>query len=216
MSIPERRFLLMIKKMIAQQFRRPSGFLGYFAARFMKNNNRDTIMHMCDLIDPQDDDAVLEIGCGAGYAIRLITGRNALCTVDAIDFSPLMVREAIKNNRTGVPSRRVNVICGDFGSHDFIGKTYTKIAAVNVIYFWNDPAEMFTKVNRLLKSGGSAYFYMSSPERLNAVPFAVDAVFHKRSIGEVKEMFVQAGFSGVRYETVNRQGSDGYFIIAEK
>ncbi len=209
----------MIKKMIAQQFRRPSGLLGYFAARFMKKNNQDTIAHMCDLLNIQDNDVILEIGCGAGYAIRLITEKNTFCTVDAIDFSPLMVSEAIKNNRTGVSNRRVNIICGDFGSHDFIGKTYTKIAAVNVIYFWNDPAEMFAKVKRVLKTGGSAYFYMSSPERLNAVPFAVDTVFHKRRIGEIKEMLVHAAydsFSEVRYETVNRQGSDGYFIVAEK
>jgi len=87
----------MLNRLKAQQFRRPAGLLGLYAANFMKKNNQDYIAHVCDLLDLKDDDSILEIGCGPGYALKLIAEKNSRCDIDAIDFSPMMLKMARKN-----------------------------------------------------------------------------------------------------------------------
>lgn len=206
----------MFENLLARQFRRPSGLLGLYAANFMKRNNLDYISHVCDLLHLQDNDTILEIGCGAGYAIRLIAEKNSLCTIDAIDFSPMMLKKAKKISRKYIDNNRIRLFKGDFGEYNFPGSTYSKIFALNVVYFWNDLFSKFSKIYNLLKPNGRLILFMSSPERLREILFAVDSVFNKYTISQVETDLLQAGFSNVTYEKVLKKGFDTYYIFAEK
>lgn len=205
----------MLKKLIAEQFRKPSGLLGHYAANFMKKNNQSQIIHVCDLVNPQDNDTILEIGCGAGYAIQLIAKKNTLCTIDAIDFSAMMIQMAKNKNSKNIAAKRVRLFKGDFSDHDF-KNTYSKIFAINVVYFWNDLVFEFTKIHSLLKQDGRLILYMSSPERLRKIPFAVDEIFNKYSMEQVENDLLQAGFVNVIFEKVQRAGFDIFYICALK
>jgi cyclopropane fatty-acyl-phospholipid synthase-like methyltransferase len=206
----------MIRKLIAQQFRRPSGLLGHYAANFMKKNNQDYYAHVCDRLNLQNSDTVLEIGCGAGYAIRLITEKNTRCTVDALDFSPMMLKKAEKNNLKQASAGRVHFFKGDFGDYDFGDIVYSKIFAINVIYFWNDLSSKFSKIYSLLKTGGRLILFMSSPERLQKVPFAVDGVFNKYTVTQVENDLSSAGFMKLNHERVVKNESDTFYVCADK
>jgi SAM-dependent methyltransferase len=206
----------VFKKIISNQFRKPAGLLGHYAAHFMKKNNHESLVNVCNLLDPQNDDHLLEIGCGAGYAIQLITEKNNSCRVDAIDFSPMMQKKAQKHNRQCIDANRVRIYHGDFINHDFSGSAYSKIFAVNVIYFWNDLSVCFSKILGLLKPGGRFIFLMSSPERLNHVPFADNSVFNKYTINNVESALLQSGFARVTYETKSKNGLDVFYVCAEK
>jgi cyclopropane fatty-acyl-phospholipid synthase-like methyltransferase len=206
----------MFKNILARQFRRPSGLLGLFAANFMKKNNQDYFARVCDLLNLQDSDKILEIGCGAGYAIRLIAEKNSTCTVDALDFSTMMLKKAKRINRDAINAGRVRLFKGDFGEYDFSGNAYSKIVAINVIYFWNDLLLKFSKIYCLLKPGGRFILFMSSPERLAQVPFAVDEVFTKYTLQQVETDLHRAGFPNVTHEKVLKKGFETYYICAEK
>lgn len=206
----------MLKRLIAQQFRRPSGLLGHYAANFMKKNNQDYYARVCDLLNLKDSDAVLEIGCGAGYAIKLITEKHTQCKVDALDYSPMMLKKAEKNNREQTSAGRVHFFLGDFGNYDFNDTAYSKIFAINVIYFWNDLSPKFSKIYRLLKTGGRLILFMSSPERLQKVPFAVDGVFNKYTVAQVETGLLLAGFINVNHERVVKNKTDTFYICADK
>lgn len=207
---------IMLKKLFARQFRRPSGPLGHFAARFMEKNNQDYFAHACDLLDVQNDDAILEIGCGAGYAIEMILKKNGRCSVDAIDFSPFMLKKAAKRNQSEVGEGRIRFFKGDFGDFDFGKSVYSKIFAINVIYFWNDLDAQFSKIFTLLKKEGRVVLFMSSPERLKNISFAVDEVFNKHTIDQVETALSKAGFKKVDHQTVVKMGFDTFYVIAEK
>lgn len=205
----------MFKKLIADQFRRPSGLLGYYALNFMKKNNMEYIEKVCDLLKVEDYDKILEIGCGAGYAIQMIAGKNGLCKIDAVDFSPMMIRKAKRNNRQHLRAGRARFFKGDFGDYDFSDNTYSKIFAINVIYFWKELLPGFSKIHSLLKPHGMLILYMSGPERIDKIPFAVEDVFKRYSISNVENTLLKAGFSNVSYEKVIKNGLDTFFISAE-
>lgn len=206
----------MFKTLIARQFRRPAGFLGIYAANFMKKNNQDYITHTVELLEIQDNDAILEIGCGAGYAIQTIIGKNNRCAIDAIDFSAMMLKKAKQNTRRFIESNRIRFIKGDFCDHKFNGAAYSKIFAINVVYFWKDLNPVFLKINSLLKTGGRLVLFMSSPERLLATPFGRDAVFNKYTLDQVEAHLSHAGFSGITHEKLLRAGFETYYIGAGK
>jgi SAM-dependent methyltransferase len=205
----------MFKKLIAKQFRKPSGLLGHYAANFMKKNNQNRIVYVCDLVNPQDNDSILEIGCGAGYAIQLLSDKNSLCTIDAIDFSAMMIQKAKKINLKQINTNRVRLFRGNFSDYIF-KNAYSKVFAINVIYFWKDLVSEFSKVYSILKEGGQLILYMSGPEHLRKIPFAVDEVFNKHTIGQVENDLSQAGFKNITYEKVQKEGFDSFYICALK
>jgi len=206
---------MLFSKLIARQFRRPSGLLGLYAANFMKKNNQDYYLQAIELLTIRDNDAVLEIGCGAGDAIRQIAEHHSRCRIDAIDFSPLMLKKAARNNREWLRKGRMHLMCGDFTTYDFRASRYTKILAINVIYFCDDPGAMFARCRQLLDPGGRIVLFMSSPERLRSIPFANDDVFHKYTLEFVKDRLAAAGFSAVGHTLVKKQEMETYYIFAE-
>jgi SAM-dependent methyltransferase len=206
----------MFNKMIASQFRKPSGILGHYTAFFMKKRNRDYYGKVIDLLGIQDNDSILEVGCGAGLAIQLIVSQNPECQIDGLDFSPLMVRKAERNNRHGIRQGRVKIISGDISDYSFKEGNYTKIFAINVIYFWPDLETILMRLNRLLATKGRLVLFMSSPERLRKLPLAHDDVFIKYTLDDVRNHLRRAGFSRFNHQVVSKSGLDTYYIRADK
>jgi hypothetical protein len=57
---------------------------------------------------------------------------------------------------------------------------------------------------------------MSNPERLRKMPFAIDDVFNKHSIGQVENDLLKADFENVTYEKIQKAGFDTFYICAQK
>jgi ubiquinone/menaquinone biosynthesis C-methylase UbiE len=206
----------MFKKLIADQFRKPRGILGHYSASFMKRSNSHYYGEAIDLLGIRDDDRILEVGCGAGLAIKLMTGQNPVCRIDGLDFSPFMVKKAERNNRDGIRQGRVRIISGDVTEYPVRNESYTKILAVNVIYFWPDLQGILGRLYGMLSPRGRLVLFMSSPERLQKMPLAHDDVFIKYALEEVRSRLLHAGFSRVDHRTVSKQGMNAYYIRADK
>jgi cyclopropane fatty-acyl-phospholipid synthase-like methyltransferase len=202
--------------LIARQFRKPSGILGHYAAGFMKKNNQDYYRRVVELLEISDSDRILEVGCGAGFVVRMIAEQNTACRVDALDFSRLMLKKAGQTNRPWIRQGRIRLLSGDFGNYDFGRDRYTKIFAVNVLYFWENLGTMLAKLYALLEPKGRLVLFMSSPERLRKIPFAADGVFNKYSLEHVTKELLSSGFTTVRHETVLKKGMETFYIIADK
>ena len=203
-------------KVIAPHFRRPSGLLGQVAARRMRKNNQSQYHHVVQLLQVQDKDEILEIGCGEGFAIRLIIEQNLLCKVDGIDFSRFMLKKAGRTNRAPIQEKRVRLFPGDIKDYDFGKNTYSKIFAINVVYFWTDLNDIFGKIHELLKPRGKLVLFMASPQRLDQVPHALPGIFNKYSLDQVQSALQQSGFSEMTCETVVKNGTDTYFLSATR
>ena len=111
---------------------------------------------------------------------------------------------------------RIRFIEGNFSNYGSFDKAYTKIFAINVLYFWDDLLPEFSKIFTLLKLGGSLILFISSPERLQARPITSDSAFNKHTINKVESDLLAVGFLHVAHETVLKGGFETYYVRAEK
>jgi SAM-dependent methyltransferase len=204
------------REIVSDQFRRPAGLLGHAAARFMRKRNRNYYSLVVQKLEIRDKDHVLEIGFGEGLAIREIAERNSCCRIDGIDFSKVMFRKAERATEALMKTGRLKLTFGNFMDFDFSGSTYSKIFAINVVYFWPSLNEPFAKIYSLLKTGGRLVILLSSPERLEKMPFAADGVFSRHTLEQVYSALRRAGFQEFSCDTTVKRGFELYCVRADK
>jgi cyclopropane fatty-acyl-phospholipid synthase-like methyltransferase len=188
----------MLREFIASQFKKPTGLVGIFTSNLMVKNNQKNYHRLIKDLNLQPRDKVLEIGYGPGLGIQMVAELCPTCTIQGIDFSPLMYKRASKYNKGYMDEGRVQLQYGDFLKVPVGKSAYDKIFCLNVVYFWNELKEPFEKVLSLLKEAGSFHIYMADKITLMEKK-APDSVFNKYSIEQVVEALKAAGFTAVAY-----------------
>lgn len=194
---------------IAKQFRRPSGFLGKLASKFMQKGNLKAYEKLFKFLTIQDNQKIFEIGYGHGLGIENILSKHN-CFVSGIDFSKLMYKQASKRNQQYIAQNKAKLHFGDFLEFEMEEKLYDKVFCINVVYFWNDLLLPFTKIRKSLKKDGTFCFYMAHKDELGKIKFATDGIFNKRTIEEVTDKLKEAGFSSIEHEYYK-----GYFVTCK-
>ena len=93
--------------------------------------------------------SVLEVGCGTGHWLSLLTPRIA--QVIGLDRS----REMLKQARTAVP--RTPLIQGDAACLPLRAASVDRIICVNALHHFSDPALFFAEARRVLRPGGALF-----------------------------------------------------------
>jgi ubiquinone/menaquinone biosynthesis C-methylase UbiE len=187
----------MIKRFIAQQFRKPGGFFGSIVGKLMAKGNLPAINETIKRLKIVDTDTILEIGYGPGLGLAQILSGNTHCTMKGIDFSELMYKTASKKNRAFIQNKRLELLKGDFLSCELPQNSFSKIFGVNVIYFWADLSAAANKIKHILKPSGKAVLYMAHKDDLVKIGFTKTDVFFKYDIETVLTAFRNAGFSTI-------------------
>lgn len=195
---------------IAKQLRQPTGFLGKILSKFLKKMNGDIYVRMVEEVNAQDGDKIYEIGYGHGSGVHQLAA-NANCTVHGIDFSEVMYNDAVKLNHEFIEEERVELTFGDFLDSDLPSDFYNKLFCVNVIYFWYDLVEPFSKVRKALKSNGTFYIYMDSLEEIKNSRFTNAKNFNLYDVTFVKNELEKVGFTVSHYDFAR-----GHIITAVK
>jgi SAM-dependent methyltransferase len=209
-----------IPDLLANQFRRPSGLLGLYAARFMIKNNADRIAWTFDMCNIRETDVVLEIGFGPGIGIAMAAARAKQGKIFGLDFSKDMVKKASRRNKALIAAGSVELKFGSLNPAPFPDIFFDKIFAVNVVYFWPRPELELGEIARMLKPGGRAVLYFSDRLFMDTVPYTNTGVFKKYTAEEFLPVISRCPFSSVRYESKvhMRMGKEflGHCFIAEK
>jgi SAM-dependent methyltransferase len=191
----------LLANLLAPQFRRPSGILGMYAARFMTGRNIPRTEWAIDKCDIRTGHVVLEIGFGPGYGLAMAAARAADGTVYGLDFSPAMVRMASRRNRDSVAAGKVRIVNGDLSPAPFAADFFDRIVAVNVAYFWPKPERELSEIKRILKPDGKAAFYLSDKASMGASAFTNTGVFTKYTAEEFRLVLSACGFGAIESET---------------
>ncbi len=205
-----------MRNKVAEQFRKPHGFLGNIIGLIMKIGNLPDNIKLIARFDICDTDKVLEIGFGNGDAIKLIAKKNSLCKISGIDFSELMCARAGRMNRALIRSGRLSLIYGDFLHHDFKDSRFTKIYCINVIYFWDDLKQAISKVIDLLEPGSLFGIFMVSAGDLQQHQNTKSDVFNKYTVDHVRSIMESAGFKDIRIFEESGNNRKAYCIYAGK
>jgi tRNA G46 methylase TrmB len=86
----------MINKLISNQFKKPSGFLGKVIASLMAKGNQHAYSNILSLLNVSQTDVILEIGFGPGFGIKELLRKHPSCKIVGVDFSELMYAKVLK------------------------------------------------------------------------------------------------------------------------
>ena len=170
---------------IAHQFSMPEGVCGHVTGALMGLINHLPNRHAVKLLDIQDQDDVLEMGFGPGWALKKIAKLARGGMVTGVDWSPTMFRQAQARNRAAIENGRLKLIHGTFEPLPLESASVDKILAVNVIYFWSSDGSALAEAHRVLRPGGMMSIYATDCTAMKRLQF----------IGpETQQIFDRKGF----------------------
>lgn len=138
---------------LVQQCREPEGLSGIMMIRIM--NIMDTGLNKWALRKiNRTDGRILDIGCGGGKTVYMLSKMNPDSEVFGIDYSEAAVKTTIDKNKQKVRRGIVNVRQANVSSMPFPDCYFDYITAIRTHYFWHDLEQDMQEVFRVLSRGG--------------------------------------------------------------
>ncbi len=202
-----------IKKFIAAQLRKPSGFFGRLVTvRLLNLVNVPMNKMTLEILQLQPDDHVLEIGFGGGDLIakmaRIVTSGH----ITGIDFSIDALEVCRKRFDTLIRDGKTELRLAHVEDIPFDADTFTKVCSVNTIYFWPNPHTALDQIHRVLKKGGLLLICFRSRAVMEKQEFTQHG-FTLYEPEEIKSLLSTAGFRNVRL--VFNQHRFGECVVAQ-
>jgi len=145
----------MIQDRIRREFNRwaDSG-----QGRGIEKHHWETTRQLIDLMNIDEYDNVVDLGCGVGSATRVLAQKASRGFVLGVDLSDRMIvqaRKAYRNphNALFLVADAAGIPCPD--------QMFDALLSVESIYFYSGLDLAFHEVNRILKPGGKAFFLVS-------------------------------------------------------
>ncbi|TPI25063.1 class I SAM-dependent methyltransferase [Mesorhizobium sp. B3-2-1] len=176
---------LGLHNFIAQQFSMPEGMCGRVTGAVMGLINHLPNRRAIEILDIAEQDDVLEIGFGPGFALREMSKRVRSGTITGVDLSPVMVRQAQVRNRAAIQHGKLKLIQGTFERLPLESVSVNKILAVNVIYFCLPIGTALAEARRVLRPGGTMSIYAtdcSSRRRLQFIGPETRQTFDRKGL----------------------------------
>src|SRR5918997_6949906 len=126
-----------------------------------------------DVLGVNPADRLLEIGCGQGVAVSLVSEKLDGGTITAIDRSQKMIEAASKRNADYVASGVASFQSASLDQADLGNARFEKIFAINVgMFLRGQPTRELTIVRDHLAPQGQLYLFHEPPPGSTAPPIA--------------------------------------------
>jgi arsenite methyltransferase len=197
LDIIQIQVIAMPPRFVARQLAHPSGLLGRIFARLMNRHNAKMNAFAREMLAPSPADRVLEIGFGGGVNLEPLLRSGAHVT--GVDRSDAMVARAAATFSDAVAAGRAAFHQGHVEALPFAAASFTRVCAVNTVYFWTSLAAGFAEIHRVLAPGGRAVIGFLPKERMDRLAMPTD-IFTTRAPADVVAALAEAGFQNVRIE----------------
>ena len=142
---------------IYEQFRRPSGPLGWVVGQAMALKNTSRSQWVLQLLAAKPGEQILEVGFGSGVDVaRILRGVAPGGKVMGIDLSDVMVRMARRRNRRAVTEGRAVLTEASVEDLPFADDQFDAVYSVNCAQFWPDLQAALAGLYRVTRTGGRA------------------------------------------------------------
>ena len=146
------------------------------------------------------DARVLDVGCGSGWATRLLAGFAINGQVTGIDISDEMIRVARESSRS-LPNVDFEIASAEqlpFPDHEF-----THAFSMESLYYYRNIPKALKEIHRVLKPGGLFVAIMDLYWENEATHQWIDTLkvpVELLSVGDYHSLFIDAGFVHIRDE----------------
>lgn len=93
------KLIEQFKEFISSQYSKPRGFLGMYFGEKMVRQHRTETLWTIKRLKLKHDENILELGCGAGYAMKLLLEQTTVSKVVGFDISGSILKSAMIRNR---------------------------------------------------------------------------------------------------------------------
>jgi ubiquinone/menaquinone biosynthesis C-methylase UbiE len=148
------KFIKQFKEFIGNQYSHPTGLLGMYIGEKMVRQHEPETLWTIKILELQHNENILELGCGAGYAMKLILEQPAVTQVVGLDLSESVLRSASIRNRNDIRKGRARLVKSDVNNLEFQNESFSKVFSIHSLYFWDNLPKTISEIYRLLKHEG--------------------------------------------------------------
>lgn len=139
---------------LVQQSKRPTGFLGNTMLKIMNSAHNKLMGWGLSKAAVQDTSTVLDIGCGGGKTIQMLSPLIGHGRIYGIDYSEEAVLTSSKANAEDIKSGKVSIKQASVSAIPFSDEFFDVITAFQTHYFWPNLKGDMAEVYRVLKPEG--------------------------------------------------------------
>ena len=130
----------------------------------MEEGHLPLVLPVLDQMKLSAEENILDVGCGAGWLVRMLAERVPEGRVIGMDISDEMVRRARRNY---VDVENAMFVVGAADEIPWDANFFTHAISVESAYYWSDPARGLQEIHRVLREGGTAWilinYYRENP-----------------------------------------------------
>ena len=169
--------------------------------RGMEDRHWHTAKHALARMPVETGDTVVDLGCGSGYAGRVLRDTREAGRVYGLDGSPEMVRNA----RSYTDDPQVSYFVGDFDALPFADDAVDHVWSMEAFYYAADPEHTLEEIARILRPGGTFYCavnYYEENVHSHAWQDRIDVEMTRWSGAEYREAFRNAGLAVAEQDSI--------------
>lgn len=148
------------------------------------------------------DSRVLDVGCGSGWATRLLARYAVNGQVTGIDISDEMVQLARESSRSFA---NVNFEVASAEALPFDDNEFTHAFSMESLYYYRDISKALEQIHRVLKPGGSFFAVVDLYRESKATHQWIDTLkvpVQLLGTEDYRSLFSGAGFENIRDERI--------------
>lgn len=171
-------------------------------AEAMESGHGDVVRQVLAQMSFRAGQQILDLGCGNGWATRLLAKSAAGSSAIGVDVAPAMVARAEEATSLTI---RARYEVGRFESLPFRDAMFDKAFSMEAIYYAVELDAALAEVHRVLKPGGTVDFVLDCyAESASTMGWSALVGLHMHCLGESKwrESLSRAGFSKVESHRV--------------
>jgi SAM-dependent methyltransferase len=168
----------------------------------MEHDHLPIVLPMLALMNPQQDEAILDVGCGTGWLCRMLAKGLPQGRVVGLDLSDEMIR---RSREASAGFSNLSFVLGGTDSIPAQEGEFTRAVTVESAYYWPEPERGIAEMFRVLQPGGSAWILINY-YRDNVYCHHWGALYgipsHLLSADEWAGFFREAGFGSVEHRRI--------------
>lgn len=149
--------LTKFNSIVDNQYGNPKGVLGWVIGEKMIRQHKPETLWTIENLNLQQNENILEVGCGAGYALKITSVQYRDNKITGLDISKTLLNSARIRNKRSLRKKRMKLIHGSVEKLPFNDEQFSSVFSIHSIYFWENISKALQEIHRVLKPGGTVH-----------------------------------------------------------